>query len=944
MHRSPILSTILAVGLGSAAFAQRSVDADKLHLRFATFDPARTTLELPAHLTADKSNRLFVVQFDRAPDGDRRAALARLDAQIVSTLPANAFVVRMRPDRERLVRSIAGVRATLAYHPAFRLEPELITELATGDELPVRKYNIVVANKHLNKPGLIARIDAIGGRIDHEQPGSLLLEVSLDRAQLLQTSQMPEVLWIDRWTAPELDMDNARIQGGANYVETAGGYTGKGVNGHVYEGLEAGHQDFTNRPINVLSAGGADTHGHCTAGIVFGNGTSIAGARGMAPDAQPFFTQYGTVTSGYSRWQVVERLVKTHEVMFTTASWGGGRTRAYTSTSAATDDIIFDHDIVWTNSQSNAGNQDSRPEAWAKNIISIGGVAHRNNANPLDDSWQAGNGSTGPAADGRIKPDLCAYYDGILCSDRTGSAGYSSQNYYTSFGGTSGATPIVAGHNAIAIQMFTDGLFSPQRVKNGTRFQNKPHFTTLKALQIANAAQYSFTKTSTDNRREHCGWGFPDLKAMYDDRALHYVVDETDVLTQGTGMAYVINVPANRSQLKVSLSYADPAANPSATLTRINDLTLRLTAPNGTTHYWGNQGLTDGNYSVAGGDRDQRDTVENVFVQNPTPGPWTVSVMAYLVAQDSHVETTAVDADFGLVAVGGTFVSKRPITISVADAQPFGAGCPSGTNCQLCYSENWTQTSTNQTTNATAVAFFESRSATDPVCGVDLYCGARSGSLDLDVEIWDADNTTLEPKTRIQTARVKVSSVGAYSWRFAQPVTLPFYWIYVKDADKLILPVSTTGSQILHRELVNNKWSDWLFNTRWQYRVYCNKGSVVPTSSTAERPIIGARIHFDLDMTKAVNPAVFLLGASDKNWASLQLPWTYAPGCSLLVSGEIMLGLVSDASGKATVPLDIPNDKQLLGATAFQQFMVFDTRTPLGFISSNGIRLLVGEF
>ena len=64
----------------------------------------------------------------------------------------------------------------------------------------------------------------------------------------------------------------------------------------------------------------------------------------------------------------------------------------------------------------------------------------------------------------------------------------------------------------------------------------------------------------------------------------------------------------------------------------------------------------------------------------------------------------------------------------------------------------------------------------------------------------------------------------------------------------------------------------------------------------------------------------------------------------MLVSGEIMLGLVSDASGKATVPLDIPNDKQLLGATAFQQFMVFDTRTPLGFISSNGIRLLVGEF
>jgi hypothetical protein len=54
------------------------------------------------------------------------------------------------------------------------------------------------------------------------------------------------VLWIDRWTEPELDMDNARIQGGGNYVETAGGYTGKGIIGHIYEGLEAGHKDFTN--------------------------------------------------------------------------------------------------------------------------------------------------------------------------------------------------------------------------------------------------------------------------------------------------------------------------------------------------------------------------------------------------------------------------------------------------------------------------------------------------------------------------------------------------------------------------------------------------------------------------------------------------------------------------------------------------------------------------
>src|SRR5690606_19661474 len=121
-----------------------------------------------------------------------------------------------------------------------------------------------------------------------------------------------------------------------------------------------------------------------------------------------------------------------------------------------------------------------------------------------DDSWAAGNGSTGPAADGRIKPELCAYYDGIGTSDRTGSAGYSSGNWYASFGGTSGATPIVAGHNVLAIQMFTDdsatpgfGPFGNQlRVPNGSRHVNRPKFTTLKALQIISARQYALTPAS----------------------------------------------------------------------------------------------------------------------------------------------------------------------------------------------------------------------------------------------------------------------------------------------------------------------------------------------------------------------------------------------------------------------------------------------------------------
>ena len=55
---------------------------------------------------------------------------------------------------------------------------------------------------------------------------------------------------------------------------------------------------------------------------------------------------------------------------------------------------------------------------------------------------------------------------------------------------------------------------------------------------------------------------------------------------------------------------------------------------------------------MAGGAEDNINTIECVFVQSPDAGVWEVDVLATLVAQDSHVETGAVDADYGLVVSG----------------------------------------------------------------------------------------------------------------------------------------------------------------------------------------------------------------------------------------------------------------------------------------------------
>ena len=364
MILSAFHATLIAYALGAQVAPSEPIQSREsssaIKLRYAEFDPLVDGPEIAATLRREEGQNLWIVQFDGTPTQSGRDAIDASSGEIVSYLPESAYVVRIDPSRHERLEERNDIRWIGAYHPAFRLDPAMIADGA-HESPDVVRYNIVVANKRTDKPTLAKKIQGLGGQVVDQHGGSILLEARLSGEQLLATAGLDEVLWIERWTPVETDMDNARIQGGGNYVETQAGYTGTGVNTHVYEGLEASHPDFTGPVTNVQSTGNAQSHGHATAGIVFGNGMSNAAVRGMAPDAGKFYTEYQTVPFGVSRNQVVSDLVNVHDVSHTTASWGNTRTFFYTAISADADDIVFDHDIPWTQSQSNAGNQDSRP-------------------------------------------------------------------------------------------------------------------------------------------------------------------------------------------------------------------------------------------------------------------------------------------------------------------------------------------------------------------------------------------------------------------------------------------------------------------------------------------------------------------------------------------------------------------------------------------------------
>src|SRR5690606_30598023 len=164
-----------------------------------------------------------------------RDALAQVGGELIGYLPDNAYIVRMPASRTDATRAITSVRWVGSYEVAYRLDGALLKAKAYLEQQPVR-YNILVANKHTDKPALAAKIAAIGGKVEDQHFGSILIDATLTGPQLLQVAGFDQVLWIDCWSAPETDMDNARMQGGGNYVEAQAGYTGTGVRAHVYEG------------------------------------------------------------------------------------------------------------------------------------------------------------------------------------------------------------------------------------------------------------------------------------------------------------------------------------------------------------------------------------------------------------------------------------------------------------------------------------------------------------------------------------------------------------------------------------------------------------------------------------------------------------------------------------------------------------------------------------
>ncbi len=664
---------------------------------------------------------IYILQFSGPVLPEWKQAVLEAGGQLDGYLPDYAFIARLDGAALARVRVLPFVRWVGPYEPAYRLAADATGDetrsyrvaLASWADPAAARSALAALGVRTDGDGPIFLAEMDGAQLDAAARLPDVVWIEPYRPRELHndvgggTIMGGSTAWANGYTGSgvTIGVADTGLDTG-NPASIHQDFSGRVTNISswpvVYANWGAGcitqNPGADDGPADVDSG-----HGSHVTGSVAGSGARSSGQfRGLAYEANITFQaveQWTDWPSGcpLSDGYYLTGIPADERDLFTQAygwgarvhnnSWGSSAAGAYDQTAANFDDFIHDYqDMTIVVSAGNSG-RDADANGYvdtdsigspgtAKNVITVGASDNERSsggysaytwgqgwpsnfpANPTRDDRISDNrqelaafSSRGPADDGRILPDVVAPGTDIVSvrSSLASGTGWGVYNaYYMYMGGTSMASPLTAGAAALVRDYYQT-----------TEGHSNPSAALIKATLINTAVDVSgYGNTSYEAGQpipnNHEGWGRVNVAAATTPG--RQFVDDWTGLNTGQTATYQFSVNAGQP-FKVTLVWSDAAGTPGAGAALVNNLNLRVTAPDGTTTYWGNH--FSGGWTTPGGSADTVNNVENVYIQSPTAGTWTVQVIGQNVPQGPQ--------SFALV-VGGSLVTP----LSIATITPSG--------------------------------------------------------------------------------------------------------------------------------------------------------------------------------------------------------------------------------------------------------------------------------
>ena len=608
--------TLFLVATAALSLAQST--SYHLHLNGGSFLPpanmAQPFPDAPSPEEVVEGRYYRVVQFFRIPRNEEKKALEQAGLRLQGYLPSMAYWASIDSGITPSSLSGYGIRSWIALEPKQKTAPALL-------EVPLPIWAC-------QQPGTIdlelsfhqdlgpewASLACLGEGFQLLEPGyGGVVRVRVPVHRILDLAAKPWVSYLEPLQPPsKLENYTGRTLHRSNVVASdhpmGRHYDGTGVVVAMGDdGIIGPHIDFQGRLDQSRVFQNNGTHGDHVAGIICGAGNLNPKNKGMA---------FGATLHVYQVWDAVNdgpAANASQGTLYTSTSYSDGCNAGYTSFASSADLSIYQTPILLhVFSGGNEGTGDCGYGAGAgwgnvtggvkvgKNVLAVASL----NANGVVESYS----SRGPAADGRLKPEVSAKGGNVTSTF--------PDNTYSSQSGTSMACPGASGTLAQLAQAY----------RNLNSGQDPP--SALMKAVLMNGCD------DKGNLGPDFKYGFGEMNALRSVIALEQHTYFADTVQQSELDSFQITVPAGLSQLKVMLYWHDAPGTVGAAIPLVNNLDLQVIDPsNQTILPWilnHSPSATSLN-AVATRGRDSINNVEQVTVNAPTPGVYSIQVQGYQI-------------------------------------------------------------------------------------------------------------------------------------------------------------------------------------------------------------------------------------------------------------------------------------------------------------------------